>query len=219
MGRDRKKELLKPDKNFRNHKPCIADCNSCVLTKDSVSIEINAALTVEVSKPYECILVGQGTDIVKGMASRRALTSLRAVCGKLTLSEIIEGREKVSKQIKTMMRKRWGRTVEVTRVEIKNISMPSDMERVMAGEAISNRQAKAKVIAAGGEIRASRALKEAADIVSASPSTIQLHLLHTMLNVSKKDNNTVIVPIPRHLIQLFTSNKSDNRDVIKVKPL
>jgi regulator of protease activity HflC (stomatin/prohibitin superfamily) len=65
-----------------------------------VSIEINAALTVEVNKPYECILVGQGTDIVKGMASRRALTSLRAVCGKLTLSEIIEGREKVSKQIK-----------------------------------------------------------------------------------------------------------------------
>ncbi|XP_045173543.2 protein unc-1-like [Mercenaria mercenaria] len=230
LGRDRKKELLKPGVVFVF--PCVDELwlqdirTKCyetpkqqVLTKDSVSIEVNAALTVDVRKPYDCILVGQGTDIVKGMSTRRALASLRAVCGKLTLAEIIEGREKVSRQIKTMMKKRWGRSVEVTRVEIKNISMPTEMERSMASEAISRRQAKAKVLAADGEIRASRVLKEAADIVSASPSAIQLRLLHTMLNVSKKNNNTVVVPVPREITQMIKEKLSKEVRVTRVKPL
>ena len=76
-----------------------------------------------------------------------------------------------------------------------------------------------QVLAADGEIRASRALKEAADIVSASPSTIQLHLLHTMHNVSKKDNNTIVLPIPRQIMQMFTGKQADDSRITKVKPL
>lgn len=228
LGRDRSKKLLKPGVVFVF--PCVDSLwlqdirTKCyetpkqqVLTKDSVSIEVNAALTVEVREAYQCILVGQGNDIVKGMSTRRALTSLRAVCGKLTLTEIIEGRQKVARQIQHMMKRQWGKSVEVTRVEIKNISMPKDMERAMASEAISVRQAKAKVLAADGEIRASRALKEAADIVSASPAAVQLHLLHTFNSISKKNSNTIICPVPRQIRQMFEHALSQKTPVRKFK--
>lgn len=214
LGRNRNKQLLQPGVVFVF--PCVdalwiqdvrTRCYSTpsqqVLTKDSVTVKIDAVLRVDVIDAYQCIIYGQGSDIVKGMATRRVLTCLRSICGQLTLTEIINGRERVQREIMKAL-KRWGKSINISQVEIKNISLPKEMEQSMASEALTTRQAKATVIAADGEVRSSRKLKEAADIISASPQAFHLQYLHSLRSISKKTNKTVVLPIPTHLLNMIT---------------
>merc|ERR1712233_171527 len=99
--------------------------------------------------------------------------------------------------------------VHVDRVEIKDVRLPQQLQRAMAAEAEATREARAKVIAAEGEQKASRALKEASDIISESPAALQLRYLQTLATISSEKNSTIVFPIPIELMSQFTKQKKD----------
>ncbi|RZC37093.1 Band 7 domain containing protein [Asbolus verrucosus] len=132
------------------------------------------------------------------------MTTLRNILGTRNLAEILSDRETISHTIQTTLdvaTDPWG--IKVERVEIKDVSLPQQLQRAMAAEAEASREARAKVLAAEGEMRASRSLKEAADVISKSPAALQLRYLHTLNNISSEKNSTVIFPLPIDLVSYF----------------
>jgi len=103
----------------------------------------------------------------------------------------------------------WG--VKVERVEVKDVRLPQQLQRAMAAEAEASREARAKVIAAEGEQNASRALKEAADVINQSPSALQLRYLQTLTAISAEKNSTIIFPLPIDMLKGFTGGQESNR--------
>ncbi|KAK3912056.1 Mechanosensory protein 2 [Frankliniella fusca] len=133
-----------------------------------------------------------------------AATTLRNVLGTRNLSEILSEREAISHNMQASLDEAtdpWG--VKVERVEIKDVRLPVQLQRAMAAEAEAAREARAKVIAAEGEMKASRALKEASDIISESPSALQLRYLQTLNTISAEKNSTIIFPLPLDIISPF----------------
>ena len=129
-----------------------------------------------------------------------ALTTLRTILGTKNLSEILSDRENIAQDILEELDKAtdpWGIMVE--RVEVKDVRLPIQMQRAMAAEAEAAREAKAKVIAAEGEKKASHALREASDIISASPVAFQLRYLQTLNTIAAEKNSTIIFPIPMEM--------------------
>ena len=131
-----------------------------------------------------------------------AATTLRNVLGTKNLSEILSEREAISHTMQSSLDEAtdpWG--VKVERVEVKDVRLPVQMQRAMAAEAEAARDARAKVIAAEGEQKASRALKEAADVISESPSALQLRYLQTLSTIAAEKNSTIVFPIPMELFR------------------
>ncbi|KAL4228011.1 hypothetical protein ACF0H5_013449 [Mactra antiquata] len=225
LGKAKRKEVLKPGVVFvlpfidvlliqDVRTKCCQTASQQVLTSDSVSVAIDAVLTVDVGDPYQCLLIGQGSGtFVSAAAKRRVQNTLRTACGKLTLTEIINGKEKLAQQIMRTLQKRWSKTIIVRRVEIKDIAIPHDMQRAMASEALSQRQAKAKVISANGEIKASHILKDAAKMVDEAPAAIHLRHFQSLLSISKKNCQTIVMPIPTQLTDYIQQKLSG----IKIK--
>merc|ERR1712184_76144 len=128
--------------------------------------------------------------------------------GTKNLAEILSDREFIAKDILTHLdgaTDPWG--IQVERVEVKDVRLPQQLQRAMAAEAEAAREARAKVIAAEGEQKASKALKEASDIISESPSALQLRYLQTLSNIAAEKNSTIVFPLPMDLIKNF-GNKS-----------
>ncbi|KAK2177756.1 hypothetical protein NP493_581g00026 [Ridgeia piscesae] len=128
-------------------------------------------------------------------------TTLRNFLGKKTLSEILTGRDEITHIMQVTGQKTldegtdpWG--VKVERVEVKDVRLPQKMQRAMAAEAEATREARAKVIASEGEHNASRALREAADVIGGSPSALQLRYLQTLTQISAEKNSTILFPLP-----------------------
>merc|ERR1719319_190733 len=140
-------------------------------------------------------------------------TSLRNVLGTKTLAEILSEREMICHVMEQTLDEAtdpWG--VKVERVEIKDVRLPVQLQRAMAAEAEAAREARAKVIAAEGEQKASRALKEAAAVINESPSALQLRYLQTLNSISAEKNSTIIFPFPMDLFRgLSESNYSSNK--------
>jgi len=137
-----------------------------------------------------------------------AQTTLRNFLGTKNLSEILADREEISHTMQSSLDTAtdpWG--VKVERVEVKDVRLPQQLQRAMAAEAEATRDARAKVIAAEGEMNASRALKEAADIISESPSALQLRYLQTLTSISAEKNSTIIFPLPVDFLSRFLPNK------------
>merc|ERR1712018_1085596 len=136
-----------------------------------------------------------------------ASTTLRTILGTKTLAEILSDREHIAlamlEQLDTATDP-WG--VKVERVEVKDVRLPQQLQRAMATEAEAAREARAKVIAAEGEQKASKALKEASDIISDSPAALQLRYLQTLTNISAEKNSTIIFPLPIELLANFKGN-------------
>ena len=133
-----------------------------------------------------------------------ASTSLRTILGTKNLSEILSDREAIAEDILKNLdvaTDPWG--VKVERVEVKDVRLPQQLQRAMAAEAEAAREARAKVIAAEGEQKASKALKEASDIISESPAALQLRYLQTLTNISAEKNSTIIFPLPIELLARF----------------
>jgi len=133
-----------------------------------------------------------------------AQTTLRNFLGTKNLSEILADREEISRAMQHSLDEAtdpWG--VKVERVEVKDVRLPQQLQRAMAAEAEASRDARAKVIAAEGEMNASRALKEAADIISESPSALQLRYLQTLTSISAEKNSTIIFPLPVDFLSRF----------------
>jgi len=133
-----------------------------------------------------------------------AQTSLRSVIGKSDLDDLLSNREALNAQLKTVIdepTEGWG--VRVERVEIKDVSLPETMKRSMSRQAEAERERRARVIAADGEFQASKKLSEAAAVMAATPSALQLRLLQTVVEVASEKNSTLVMPFPVELLRFF----------------
>ncbi|XP_020708595.2 band 7 protein AGAP004871-like isoform X1 [Athalia rosae] len=174
-----------------------------ILTKDSVTVSVDAVVYYRIKEPLNAVV-----KIANYSHSTRLLASstLRTVLGTRSLAEILAERETISHTMQSSLDEAtdpWG--VKVERVEIKDVRLPVQLQRAMAAEAEAAREARAKVIAAEGEMRASRALKEASDVISESPAALQLRYLQTLNNISAEKNSTIIFPLPVDLLAPFLS--------------
>ncbi|XP_064616331.1 mechanosensory protein 2-like isoform X2 [Liolophura sinensis] len=174
-----------------------------VLTKDSVTVAVDAVVYYRVQNACTSI-----TNVEDANRSTRLLaqTTLRNVLGTKNLAEILSEREAISNFMQTSLDEAtdpWG--VKVERVEVKDVRLPVQLQRAMAAEAEAAREARAKVIAAEGEQKASRALKEAADVITESPAALQLRYLQTLNAISAEKNSTIIFPLPIDLVQSFVN--------------
>merc|ERR1711872_911533 len=141
-----------------------------------------------------------------------ASTTLRNTLGTKTLQEILADREAIATHLLELLDTAtdpWG--VKVERVEVKDVRLPQQLQRAMAAEAEAAREARAKVIAAEGEHKASRALRHAAEIIHESPAALQLRYLQTLNNISAENNSTVIFPVPIDIISHFVNKKMKPR--------
>jgi len=138
-----------------------------------------------------------------------AQATLRNFLGIRSLTEILSEREAIASELETTLDAAtdpWG--IKVERVEIKDVRLPTQLQRAMAAEAEASREAKAKVIAAEGEQRASKALKEAADVISQGGTALQLRYLQTLNSIAAERNSTIIFPLPIDFMQAIASKKS-----------
>ncbi len=175
-----------------------------VLTKDSVSIQVDAVIYYRVVAPVTAVC--NVTDY-RNSSLLLALTALRTVLGQFRLSEILEHREQIADRVENHIgptASDWG--VYVENVEIKDVQLPKDMQRAMAAEAEAQREANAKVIAAQGEKDASVALQQAAKNMESSPGALQLRYLQTLNVVAAENNSTIVFPIPLDFLQ-FVRNR------------
>lgn len=169
-----------------------------ILTKDSVTVAVDAVVYYKINNPMSAVC-----NITNASQSTRLLasTTLRNTLGTKTLQEILADREDIAKSILEHLDNAtdpWG--IRVERVEVKDVRLPQQLQRAMAAEAEAARQARAKVIEAEGEQKASRALKEASDIISESSSALQLRYLQTLSTISAEKNSTIIFPLPIELL-------------------
>lgn len=172
-----------------------------ILTKDSVTISVDAVIYYHINDP--CAAVSNAQDCTYS-TKLLAASTLRNVLGTKNLSELLSGREAIAHQMQITLdvaTDPWGILIE--RVEIKDISLPVQLQRSMAAEAEATREAKAKSIAADGEFTASRALKDAADMISSSNGALQLRYLQTLNTIAAEKNSTIIFPIPIELFRSF----------------
>lgn len=172
-----------------------------VLTRDSVTVAVDAVVYYRVQNATMSI-----TNVEDANRSTRLLaaTTLRNVLGTKNLSEILSDRENISHVMQSALDEAtdpWG--VKVERVEVKDVRLPVQLQRAMAAEAEAAREARAKVIAAEGEQKASRALKEAADVMCETPAALQLRYLQTLNTISAEKNSTIIFPLPIDMLQSF----------------
>jgi len=173
-----------------------------ILTRDSVTISVDAVVYYQVSNPLCAIC---NNDDFNRSTRLLAQTTLRNILGTKILSDILSDRETISDAMHHSLEVAtdpWG--VHVERVEIKDVRLPRQMQRVMAAEAEATREARAKVVAAEGEQKSSRALKDAADIIQQSPAALQLRYLQTLGTISAEKNSTIVFPLPMELVAAFT---------------
>ncbi len=186
--------------------------NQDVITKDNVSIKVNAVVYFRVIDPAKAIVTVE--DYIYA-TSQLSQTTLRSVCGGVELDEILSHREGVSDRIQTILDEHtdpWG--VKVSNVEIKYIDLPQDMQRAMARQAEAERERRAKVIGAEGEFQAAAKLADAAEIISRHPEALQLRYLQTMKEMAAETSASTILPIPLDLLRgVFSSaQKTGNKE-------
>jgi len=177
-----------------------------ILTKDSVTVQVDAVCFFKVSEPMASVCnVEDASSSTKLLAS----TTLRNILGTKSLQEILSDRESTAVTILQQLDEAtdpWG--IKVDRVEVKDVRLPHELQRAMAAEAEASREARAKVIAAEGEQKASKALKEASDIITESAAALQLRYLQTLTQISAEKNSTIIFPLPLDLMRGFMGKEN-----------
>jgi regulator of protease activity HflC (stomatin/prohibitin superfamily) len=172
-----------------------------VITRDNVSVKVNAIIYFRVVDPARAIVAVQN---YKYATSQLAQTTLRSVLGQAELDDLLSEREKLNLQLQTIIDQHtdpWG--IKVSMVEVKNVDLPPDMQRAMARQAEAEREKRAKIIHAAGELEASVKLAEAAEIISANATTLQLRYLQTLTEISAEKNSTIIFPFPVEFLRAF----------------
>ncbi len=170
-----------------------------VITRDNVSVKVNAVLYFRVLDPNRAIITVENYLYA---TSQLAQTTLRSVCGQAELDDLLSEREKINTHIQEILDKDtdpWG--IKVAKVEIKHIDLPQEMQRAMAKQAEAERERRAKVIGAEGEYQAAQKLSDAAKILGEHSISLQLRFLQTLREVAAENNSTTIFPVP---IDLFT---------------
>ena len=165
-----------------------------VMTKDNVSVKVNAVVYFRVMDPVKAIV--QVENFLYA-TSQEAQTTLRSILGQAHLDELLSERERLGQMIQEVIDQHtdpWG--VKVTQVAVKTVDLPQEMQRAMAKQAEAEREKRAKIIHAGGELEASKQLADAAAELSAQPASLHLRYLQTLVEISAEKNSTVIFPVP-----------------------
>ena len=172
-----------------------------VITRDNVSIKVNAVVYYRIMEPNNAVVEVENYAYA---TSQLAQTTLRSVCGQAELDELLSERDKISVHLQEILDKDtdpWG--IKVSKVEIKHIDLPPEMQRAMAKQAEAERERRAKVIHAEGEHQASAKLAEAAAVISKDPTALQLRYLQTLAEIATEKNSTTLFPIPIDLFKHF----------------
>jgi regulator of protease activity HflC (stomatin/prohibitin superfamily) len=172
-----------------------------VITKDNVPVRVNAVAYFRIVDPNAAIVQVENFMVA---TSQIAQTTLRSVLGQHVLDELLSEREKINAILQGIIDEAtapWG--IKVSIVEVKDVEIPSGMQRAMARQAEAERERRAKVIAAEGEFQASERLKDAAAVLSENPMSLQLRFLQTMLEMSSERTTNMIIPFPIELFSLF----------------
>ena len=176
-----------------------------VITKDNVSVKVNAVLYFRVLAPEKALIEVENYLYA---TSQLAQTSLRSVLGQSELDELLSHRDRINQELQKILDRQtdpWG--VKVSNVEIKHVDLPAEMQRAMARQAEAERERRSKVIHAEGEYQASQKLADAAQVIATQPSALQLRYLQTLTEISAEKNSTIIFPIPIDLLKPFLSRE------------
>jgi regulator of protease activity HflC (stomatin/prohibitin superfamily) len=187
-----------------------------VITKDNVPVRVNAVAYFRIIEPSAAIVQVENFMVA---TSQIAQTTLRNVLGQHQLDELLSERDKINtilQQIIDESTSPWG--VKVSIVEVKDVEIPTGMQRAMARQAEAERERRGKVIAAEGEFQASQRLKDAADVISINPTALQLRFLQTMLEMSSERTSTLIVPFPIDLLRPFLEKQQPTPDGRTAQP-
>ena len=174
-----------------------------VITRDNVSVKVNAVVYFRVMDPRRAIVEVESYHYA---TSQLAQTTLRSVLGQVELDDLLSQREKLNQQLQHILDQRtdvWG--IKVSSVEVKHVDLPPDMQRAMARQAEAEREKRAKIIHAEGELEASEKLGQAASVIAQEPVTITLRYLQTLTEIAAEKNSTIVFPLPIELLNILGS--------------
>jgi regulator of protease activity HflC (stomatin/prohibitin superfamily) len=176
-----------------------------VITKDNVSIKVNAVVYFRVVQPEKAIVDVENYLFATSQISQ---TTLRSILGQSELDELLAQRDKINQELQKIIDEHtepWG--IKVSNVEVKQIDLPIEMQRAMAKQAEAERERRAKIVHAEGEMQASQKLSDAAKVISENPIALQLRFLQTLTEVAADKNSTILFPVPIDLIKPFIDKK------------
>ncbi|MDQ3348340.1 MAG: slipin family protein [Acidobacteriota bacterium] len=173
-----------------------------VITRDNVSVKVNAVVYFRVIDPRRAIVEVESYHYA---TSQLAQTTLRSVLGQVELDDLLSQRERLNRELQEILDQHtdpWG--VKVSSVEVKQVDLPPDMQRAMAKQAEAEREKRAKIVHAAGELEASEKLAQAAEVIAKEPVTITLRYLQTLTEIASEKNSTIIFPLPIELMNVLT---------------
>lgn len=176
-----------------------------IITRDNVSIKVNAVLYFRVVNPKEAVLTVENFLYA---TSQIAQTTLRSVCGEAELDDLLAQREQINLRLQEILDRHtdpWG--IKITSVEVKDIDLPQEMQRAMARQAEAERERRAKIIQAEGEYQAAEKLTAAAHIMGQEEMSLQLRYLETLKQISAENNSTILFPMPIEFLKAFKGNQ------------
>jgi regulator of protease activity HflC (stomatin/prohibitin superfamily) len=176
-----------------------------VITRDNVSVKVNAVVYFRVMDPRRAIVEVESYHYA---TSQLAQTTLRSVLGQVEMDDLLSERDRLNVQLQQILDQHtdpWG--IKVSSVEVKHVDLPPDMQRAMARQAEAEREKRAKIIHAAGELEASEKLAQAAGVIATEPMSITLRYLQTLTEIASEKNSTIIFPLPIELIHLFSNKK------------
>jgi regulator of protease activity HflC (stomatin/prohibitin superfamily) len=172
-----------------------------VITRDNVSVKVNAVIYFRVMDPRRAIVEVEDFNYA---TSQLAQTTLRSVLGQVELDDLLSQRERLNQQLQHILDEQtdaWG--IKVSSVEVKHVDLPPDMQRAMARQAEAEREKRAKIIHAAGELEASEKLSQAAGVISTQPVAITLRYLQTLTEIASEKNSTIVFPLPVEMLTLL----------------
>ena len=176
-----------------------------IITRDNVSVKVNAVVYFRVMDTRKAIVEVESYHYA---TSQLAQTTLRSVLGQVELDDLLSERERLNAQLQEILDRHtepWG--VKVASVEVKQVDLPPDMQRAMAKQAEAEREKRAKIVHAAGELEASVKLAQAATAMAVEPMTITLRYLQTLTEIASEKNSTIIFPLPIELLNLLKTTK------------
>ena len=176
-----------------------------IITRDNVSVKVNAVVYFRVVDPGRAVVEVENYHYA---TSQLAQTTLRSVLGTAEMDDLLAERDRLNRELQVILDKQtdpWG--IKVSAVEVKHVDLPQDMQRAMARQAEAEREKRAKIIHAEGELMASEKLSQAAAIIDAQPATMTLRYLQTLTEIAAEQNSTIIFPLPMELLGLLRGDK------------
>jgi regulator of protease activity HflC (stomatin/prohibitin superfamily) len=177
-----------------------------VVTKDNVSVKVNAVMYFQVFDPSKAIIAVENYLYA---TSQMGQTTLRSILGEHELDDLLSNREKINQKLQKIIDERtdpWG--IKVSAVEVKDVDLPEGMKRALAKQAEAERERRAKVIHADGEFQASAKLRDAAAIMAPQPVSVQLRYLQTLTEIAAEKNSTILFPVPVDFLQYFMEKRN-----------